>query len=96
MAAAVTRDGSPWTPKFIAAIDEETCIGCGRCYKVCGQNVLGMVGVTEEGDVVDSDDDDAIRKIMKVENPGACIGCEACFRVCPKDCQTHTTELMAA
>ena len=29
-----------WTPHFIQNINSATCIGCGRCFKVCGQNVL--------------------------------------------------------
>ncbi|MDA8098945.1 MAG: 4Fe-4S binding protein, partial [Nitrospiraceae bacterium] len=31
-----TRGGKSWTPRFVDAIDQEKCIGCGRCYKVCG------------------------------------------------------------
>lgn len=29
------RNKTEYTPEFIKAIDEETCIGCARCYKVC-------------------------------------------------------------
>jgi ferredoxin len=36
-AQALTRDGTPWEPMFLEAIDPESCIGCGRCFKVCAQ-----------------------------------------------------------
>jgi Nif-specific ferredoxin III len=93
-----TRDGSPYTPLYLTDINAETCIGCGRCFKVCPQNVMALYGVNDEGEILgivtDDDDDDDFdgdlnRKIMKVENAGACIGCNACARVCPKNCQTH-------
>ncbi len=36
----LTFGGKTWTPKFAQAIDKDKCIGCGRCMKVCGYNVL--------------------------------------------------------
>jgi Nif-specific ferredoxin III len=92
MPTYASRDGSAWTPKYLMAIDAETCIGCGRCYKVCAQDVMTLKGVTDEGDLVDledEDDDEIERKVMTLINAGACIGCGACNRVCPKNCQTH-------
>ncbi len=89
-AQAVTRDGRPWQPSYLLDIDPETCIGCGRCFKVCGNSVMSLMGITEDGNLVDLDDDEEIlRKIMTVADPGACIGCAACSRVCPKNCQKH-------
>jgi Nif-specific ferredoxin III len=85
-----TRDGRSWSPSYLLSIDPETCIGCGRCYKVCGRSVMTLQGVTEEGDLVSLDDDDEVlRKVMTVSDAGACIGCGACARVCAKNCQTH-------
>lgn len=87
---AVTRDGRAWQPSYLLDIDRETCIGCGRCFKVCGRSVMKLQGITEDGDLVGLDDDEEIlRKVMTVTDPGACIGCGACGRVCGKNCQTH-------
>ena len=87
---AVTRDGRPWQPSCLLDIDPEVCIGCGRCFKVCGNSVMTLMGVTEGGVLVGLEDDEEIlRKVMTVGDPGACIGCAACSRVCPKNCQTH-------
>ena len=89
-ASAVTRDGSEWTPSYLFDISQETCIGCGRCFKMCGRSVMTLKGVTEDGDLVGlEDDEEFLRKVMTVTDPGACIGCGACSRACPKNCQTH-------
>jgi len=88
-----TRDGRVWTPEYLTAIDGKVCIGCGRCYKVCGRNVMTLKGINEDGEMIDlnGDDDDEIeRKVMVLDDSGACIGCGACARVCPTSCQTHT------
>jgi Nif-specific ferredoxin III len=91
IAPAATRDGRTWTPSFLLSISSDTCIGCGRCHKVCGRNVMSLMGLDEDHNLVGLDDEDAEieRKVMVVSDPGACIGCSACSRVCPKDCQTH-------
>ena len=90
---AFTRGGTEYTPEFLVAINAETCIGCGRCYKVCGREVMTLKGVTDEDEIVDLEDedyeDDIERNVMALVNPDACIGCGACFRVCPTNCQTH-------
>ena len=91
MADSLTRDGSPWTPKYIEAINHVTCIGCGRCFKVCDRGVLELKGITEEGEIVDSDDDDAFRQVMSIGQGGACVGCNACALVCGKNAQTHVS-----
>jgi Nif-specific ferredoxin III len=87
-----TRDGRAWEPDFLTAIDAKTCIGCGRCYKVCGREVMTLKGINEEGEIVpldDEDDDEVEKKVMVMNDTGACIGCGACARVCPTNCQTH-------
>jgi Nif-specific ferredoxin III len=85
----VTRDGTPWTPMYLDSIDPQECIACGRCFKVCAQGVLEMRNATEEGELVEEDDEDAERMVMTVTNKGACIGCGACSRVCAKNAQRH-------
>ncbi len=90
---ALTRGGTEYVPEFLMAIDAEKCIGCGRCYKVCGRGVMTLKGITDEGLVVMLDDeeheDDIERSVMVMAEEDACIGCGACARVCPTNCQTH-------
>jgi Nif-specific ferredoxin III len=89
-------DGRSWTPKFVHAINEEKCIGCGRCFRVCGRDVLQLKGVNEDGEYVevalDDDDDDEgeyEKKVMTIANQMNCVGCEACAKICPKKCYDH-------
>lgn len=87
-----TRDGRAWRPDFLLAIDAAKCIGCGRCYKVCGRNVMVLKGINEDGETIaldDDEDDDIEKRVMVMNDAGACIGCGACARVCPANCQTH-------
>lgn len=87
----ITRGGSLWTPAFVIALDQSSCIGCGRCYKVCVRDVFALVErEDEEGDDDDFSDDTVM--VMTLANPMDCIGCEACARVCPKDCHTHAAQ----
>jgi Nif-specific ferredoxin III len=87
-----TRDGTPWTPEYLTGIDADLCIGCGRCFKVCTQDVMKLVGVDEHGNFCnpfDDDEGDLERKIMVIDKAGNCIGCTACSRVCGSKAQTH-------
>ncbi|AFZ01047.1 ferredoxin III, nif-specific [Calothrix sp. PCC 6303] len=85
----LTFGGKAWTPKYVQDIDKHKCIGCGRCFKICGYNVLSLKAVNDEGEFVDEDEDEVEKKVMTVENADNCIGCQACARICSKNCYTH-------
>ncbi len=94
----ITRNGEIWIPAFIISLNQENCIGCGRCYKACPREVFELVNREEsttqsDDDYGDDYDDDGfsddISMVMALKNLMDCIGCEACFRVCPKKCMSH-------
>ena len=87
------KDGSTFTPAYIKDIDPENCLGCGRCYKVCGEGVFELVDRADL-DLEDDDYEDEGAMVMKVGNDANCIGCQACSRVCAKNC--HSFESIAA
>lgn len=87
-----TRGGAEWVPEFITALNPETCIGCGRCYKVCPRDVFELVDRADVLDVDEDDedyDDDDELKVMAIKDALDCIGCTSCAKVCPKNCHTH-------
>jgi Nif-specific ferredoxin III len=84
---ALTRGGTPYHPTFVVALDQKTCIGCGRCYKVCPRDVFELVERDE--DEMDEDLDEDQMSVMSLKNMLDCIGCGSCARVCPKGCHTH-------
>jgi Nif-specific ferredoxin III len=88
----VTFGGSEWTPSYVTNINQTTCIGCGRCFKVCPRDVFDLVekaDVLAADDLDDFEDDDDENMVMSIKNANDCIGCEACSKVCPKSCFTH-------
>jgi len=95
----ITRGGSEWIPSFVIDLNQEDCIGCGRCYKVCPRDVFELVE-READDDYDEDDDDGFSDdtsmVMSLSNAMDCIGCQACSKVCPKDCHSHSPRPMAA
>jgi len=87
-----TQDGSPWMPKYLTDISAELCIGCGRCFKVCSQAVMKLMGINEDGalcDPFDDDDGEVVRKVMTLEQAGKCVGCGSCEQVCGTKAQAH-------
>jgi Nif-specific ferredoxin III len=86
MATALTRDGREWVPSFLEAIDPKACIGCGRCYKVCGRGVMAPLEIEWDDD---DDDEDVTSTVMSVADAGACIGCQACEKVCAKKAHAY-------
>ena len=71
----LTRGRQEWTPKFVKAVDDNKCIGCGRCMKISAHGVLDPKEVDEE---------ESAKMFASVKNPESCIGCEACGRTCNK------------
>jgi Nif-specific ferredoxin III len=71
----LTRGKKEYTPRFVKAVDDEKCIGCGRCMKICAHGVLAPKEVDEE---------DSAKMFASVANAADCIGCEACGRTCKK------------
>jgi Nif-specific ferredoxin III len=87
----LTRGGKPWQPKFVTAVNHATCIGCGRCYKVCSRDVFDLKEKGEVlGDDFDDEDQDDVAMVMTVSDADDCIGCGACSRVCPKNCHSYS------
>ncbi|MFZ5579905.1 MAG: ferredoxin III, nif-specific [Pseudomonadota bacterium] len=88
----LTRGGEVYTPTFVTDLNAATCIGCGRCYKVCPRDVFELV----EREVEDDEEDEDNMMVMAIANALDCIGCGACGRVCPKSCHTHAPMPLAA
>lgn len=89
---ALTRGGTAWTPQYVTDLNQATCIGCGRCYKVCPRDVFELVERGEADEVEEDDDfydDEDEMMVMVIANEMDCIGCMACSKVCPKNCHTH-------
>jgi Nif-specific ferredoxin III len=101
MITGVTRGGEAYTPAFVMDIDQGSCIGCGRCFKVCPRDVFDLVDrddidgleAADDYDDDDYDDDggfsDDTAMVMSLKNAMDCIGCGSCARICPKKCFTH-------
>ena len=97
----ITRGGVEWTPAFITDINQNNCIGCGRCYKVCPRDVFELVDrddldLEEIDDEGDDDFDEAPGMVMNLKDALDCIGCQAWSRVCPKKCLSHEPLAAAA
>lgn len=106
----VTRGGVEYVPAFVIEIDQSSCIGCGRCFKVCPRDVFDLIDRDDvEGlDADDYDDDyddygddddgfsDDTAMVMSIKDAMDCIGCGSCSRICPKNCFTHEAQTIAA
>lgn len=55
-----------------ATIDQERCLGCGRCYQVCRFDAVKQI----------TDLDEVLSLAYRID-PIACEGCGVCARVCP-------------
>ncbi len=83
----ITRGGTTYTPTFVIELNQSTCIGCGRCFKVCPREVFELLERNEDDESYDEDEDNTM--VMSIANALDCIGCGSCARVCPKQCHTH-------
>jgi Nif-specific ferredoxin III len=101
----ITRGGIEWIPAFVTDLNQGTCIGCGRCFKVCPRDVFDLVDREDlDLDVDDDDDDyddddgfsDDTSMVMSLKDILDCIGCQACSQVCPKNCLSHEPAPVAA
>ena len=95
----LTRGGTQWTPEFVTGLDQRTCIGCGRCYKVCPRAVFALVERESDDEYEDEYEDgfeEDVAMVMAIADALDCIGCGACARVCPKGCHTHQPAPLAA
>jgi dihydropyrimidine dehydrogenase (NAD+) subunit PreA len=65
----VGHDKLPRGHKVVSRLDEELCVGCGRCYLSCRDG--GHMAIRFEED----------RKVVIDEEK--CLGCAMCTLVCP-------------
>lgn len=99
MIMGYTRGGALWEPKFISELNQDSCIGCGRCYKVCSRDVFDLVEKEisdEDDDLYDDYDDDEVMMVMAVKDQMDCVGCSSCAKVCPKNCHSFESAAMPA
>ncbi|MDR1855253.1 MAG: ferredoxin III, nif-specific [Azoarcus sp.] len=93
----LTLGGKEWTPEFVTAINQDDCIGCGRCFKVCPRDVLNLIERVSDDDDDDFDEEGGDNSVMTIKDAADCIGCGACNRVCPKKCYSYApSEVLAA
>ena len=64
-----------WDTNFKAALDSETCVGCGTCIKQCQTNAMTI-------------ETDKEQRSKAVVNQHRCIGCGHCVTGCPVNALT--------
>lgn len=83
-----TKSGKHWVPAYVEYIEENRCIGCGLCVKVCVGNCYEMKAVPERKVTVAINGKQktlTVKKIAVVVNPDNCMGDCHCHKICPVD-----------
>jgi len=67
----------------VAVVDEEKCISCEQCVRICPQHIIGMRPADAKVEVCCSSR--APGKEVKAVCSAGCIGCGICQKQCPAD-----------
>lgn len=65
----------------VAVVDEEKCVNCGACIRICPQKLIESVPQNNEYRVACSSKD--IGKIVRENCSKGCIACKICEKNCP-------------
>jgi ferredoxin len=65
------------TTAFLAAVDPDKCIGCGKCTAVCPVDAMAQVAPADA-----EPNSEPARPYASVDS-SICLGCGLCRRVCP-------------
>lgn len=66
----------------IAQIDEDKCIGCGLCAKICPRGLIRLLQKNKDLYVACSSKDSGV--VVRKSCSGGCIGCKMCEKACPQ------------
>jgi Fe-S-cluster-containing hydrogenase component 2 len=67
----------------LPVIDEEACIGCGKCVAECPKNIISLAPADKKVYVACSSRDRG-PVVVKACKTG-CIACGKCVKVCPRE-----------